>query len=260
MKPAQILPLFLLAASLLAGCQKSEPPPAEAPKLALPELVPLAAVGPGVHQITVDMPPSGPTVRCTLSIPLGYNNKASRPLVVALHDTSDGTPFYGRGMIDAVVKPGFDSLGVIAVAPDALDGGDWTTVGNETAVVWLTQCLQKSYAIDAKKVLLTGFGKGSQGTWAIAGRHQDLFAAALSIAGGPAAGETSWKIPLYVIHSQNDEVVPLPPTQRSIEALKAKGANVELKVIAGVSHYQTIKFVGALREAIPWLKRAWGER
>jgi predicted peptidase len=257
MKPFwSALGLAALLAAVMAGCRKAGPKEEEA-KLAIPDPVQLSPVGPGVHQLTVTMP-SGVLIHYTLSVPLGYNGTMRHPLIVALHYSGEVTPFYGRGMIDSLVKPAFDQLRAIAVAPDALDGGDWTSLANETAVVWLTRCLQKSYACDPKRVLLTGFSMGGQGTWYLAARHQDLFTAALPMSGFPVSGDAKWNIPVYVIHSQNDEVVPLPPTQKQVEVMKTKGANVELRVIAGVSHYQTIKFAGPLREAVPWLKQVWG--
>lgn len=256
MKPSCLFFCLVLLGTVLASCQKSDPQPSGF--LLVPEAVPLTPAGPGVHQQSVTMP-TGATLRYTLSIPLGYDSSRLRPLIVALHSDGEVTPYYGRSMIVSLVRPAFDALGAVAVAPDALDGGDWTSVTNEMAVVWLTQCIQKSYAIHPRKVLLTGFSMGGQGTWFIAGRHKDLFTTALPIAAKPAGGEVGWTIPVYVIHSQNDEVIPLGSTRQHVETLKARGAKVELKVIAGVTHYQTFKYVGALREAIPWLKRAWGD-
>lgn len=248
--------LVLPCCVLLGGCQKSEPTFSEV-KLSLPDAVALPLVSPGVHQEMVAMPPAT-TLRYTVSVPIGYDGKTPRPLIVALHDDGKGTPFQGRRMIDTLARPAFDSLGAVAIAPDALDGGDWTTAANEKAVVWLTRCVQKSYSIDPKKVLLTGFGRGGQGTWFLAGRHQDQFKAAIPIAGEPARGDVNWTIPLYVIHSQNDEILPLEPTEKHVAELKGRGTKVELKVINGVTHYQTGKFAGPLRETLPWLKRVWG--
>lgn len=255
MNQSRRLVCLLLLGTLLAGCQKSD---SQSSVVLVPDPARIPPEGPGVHQLSVHMPPET-TLRYTLSVPYGYDGSRLRPLIVALHYDGEVTPYYGKNMIDVLVKPAFDSLGAIMVAPDALEGGDWTTVTNEMAVVWLIRSLQKSYAIHPHKVLLTGFSMGGQGTWFIASRHKDLFSAALPIAGKPAGSDGGWTIPVYVIHSQNDEVVPLGPTRQHVDALKARGAKVELKAIAGVSHSQTFKYVGAMREAIPWLKRAWGD-
>jgi predicted peptidase len=216
----------------------------------------LPQAGPGIHQQTAALP-NGAILRYTVSVPLGLNGNKPVPLIVALHYGGDVTPFYGRGMIDELVGRAFGELAPVIVAPDALGGGDWTTPQNEQAVVWLTRSVMKSYPIDPKQVVLTGFSMGGQGTWFIGGRHQDLFTAAIPVAGEPRGGVLEWTVPVYVLHSENDTVLPLGPTRRHVEQLKAKGANIELKVVSGVTHYQTPKFAAPLKEAVPWLRQVW---
>ena len=79
-----------------------------------------------------------------------------------------------------------DRLGEGDVAPDAL-GGDWTDAKNEQAAVWLVKSAMKTYAIDPKRVVVTGFSLGGQGTWFLASRHQDVFTAAIPVAAPTAA-------------------------------------------------------------------------
>ncbi len=254
-RPLPALGFLLFCFVLLAGCQKEEPTATEV-NLAVPELATLSVRSPGVYEETALMLPGKP-LRYTILVPHGYDGTTPRPLVVALHYSGEVKPFFGRGMIDSLIKPAFESLGAIAVAPDALDGGNWTTTANEKAVLWLTRCVMKSYAVDPKKVLLTGFSMGGQGTWFLAGRHQELFKAAIPISGEPTGVPVSWSIPLYVIHSSNDEVMPLAATEKYVTDLKGRGGSVELKVVNGVGHYQTGKFARPLRETVPWLKRVW---
>jgi predicted peptidase len=216
----------------------------------------LPLLGPGVHEQTVVMPSVG-LLRYTVAIPLRHDGQSSRPLMMALHYGGEVTPFYGRGVLSLVRSAG-EHLGAITVAPDALGGVDWSTPQNEAAVVWLARSFQRSYAIDAKRVVLTGFGIGGQGTWYLAGRHQDLFTAAIPIAGEPAGGTAQWTIPLCAINSEHDLVRPLERTEKEVEALKTKGVKAELKVVSGVGHGQTIKYHVPLREAIYWVRDAWG--
>jgi predicted peptidase len=158
-------------------------------------------------------------------------------------------------MIDELVGPAFKDLGAVLVAPDSLEG-DWTTTKNQQAVVWLTRSIMKSYAIDPKRVVLTGYSMGGQGTWFIASRNQDLFTAAIPVAGEPAGG-SNWRIPLYVIHSKDDEIIAVGPTQKHVEELKAKGVKVEWKELTGLTHYQTPRYTAALRGTVPWLQQVW---
>src|SRR5262249_57751359 len=121
-------------------------------------------------------------------------------------------------------------VGASVIEPEANGDGPWTTQKNEDIVVWPNKSAMKTYAIDPKRVALTGFSMGGEGTWYIGSRHQDLFTAVIPIAGRPA-GSTDWKIPVCVIHSKKDQVVPIGPAEQHVKALRAKGAKVEWKVL-----------------------------
>ncbi len=246
----------LVGLAVLLACVGCPSDPAKRNKPAVPEPTALTPLPPGEHQQTVQVP-GGSSLHYTISVPPGYAQGQPTPLIVALHYGGDVTPFYGRGVIDELVAPALGELGAIIVAPDALGGGDWTTAENEKAVIWLTRSVMKSYSVDPKKVLVTGYSMGGQGAWFLGGRYQDLFTAVIPVAGEPAGGSLQWTVPVYVIHSQNDQIIPYGPVQKHVEQLKAKGANVELKTVSGLTHYQTTGFVGPLHETVPWLRQAW---
>src|SRR5262249_31087939 len=151
------------------------------------------------------------------------------------------TPFYGRGLIDSLVGPAFAELDALIVAPDAQRDSSWTSERNEQVVVWLVRSVLKSYVVDPKRVVLTGYSMGGEGTWYIGSRHQDLFTAAIPVAGRPAGG-LDWKIPVYAIHSRNDEVIPIGPAEQHVRKLKAKGAPVEWKAVTGLTHFETARY------------------
>jgi predicted peptidase len=114
-----------------------------------------------------------------------------------------------------------------------------------------------SYAVDPERVLLTGYSMGGQGTWYIAGRNQDLYTAAMPISGEAARGEVEWKIPVMVMHSLDDELMPFRQAEDLYIELKRQGANAELKVVTGVTHFETYRFVTPLRESVRWLQSVW---
>jgi predicted peptidase len=252
------LPIVLLLLTSCGGGNKTEPEPAQASQPTTAEPIQLRVTGEGIQPGTVRLA-DGTIVRYTVSVPHGYKSDQPCPLVVALHYAGGGSPFYGRGMVEALVGPAFADAGAIVIAPDAHGDGPWTTQKNEDIVVWLTKSAMKTYAVDPKRIALTGFSMGGEGTWYIGSRHQDLFSAAIPIAGRPA-GSAEWKIPVYVIHSQKDQVVPIGPAEQHVKALKAKGANVEWKVLPDLTHFQTDRYQGALREAAKWWKESWKEK
>ncbi len=114
--------------------------------------------------------------------------------------------------------------------------------------------------VDRQRVLLTGYSKGGIGTWELAARHPDRFTAAIVMAGRPRPEMSSvdWRVPLYVIHAREDEVLDLGATEEIVTALRDRGVPVELHILEGVTHYETQHFARALHRALPWLERTWG--
>ncbi len=198
--------------------------------------------------------------RYTIAIPEHYTGDQAAPLVVALHWGGTIRAFYGREMLEYLIEPALSSLDAILVAPDC-QHGNWTNVHSQAAVVRLLATLHESYHLDDRRTLITGYSLGGAGTWYLAARHQDRFAAALPISGWPQldSAEVEWKIPLYVIHSRQDEVAPFERTARVVKQLQTKHAPVQFVRLDGVTHYETERFVEPLRAAIPWIHQAWSK-
>ena len=200
-----------------------------------------------------------PGRRYTIAIPKNYTDDLPIPLILALHYGGHGAPFFGKFFLTGLVEPALRKLKAIIVAPDCPGGVDWTDERSETEVLTLLDFVYDTYNIDPRRTLITGYSMGGAGTWYLAARHPDLFSAALVMAGRPTfdVKDIQWDIPLYIIHSRQDEVVPLEPTETAVSQLKDRGIPVELVIIDGITHYETNRFVGHLRAAIPWIEQAW---
>jgi dipeptidyl aminopeptidase/acylaminoacyl peptidase len=112
------------------------------------------------------------------------------------------------------------------------------------------------WPVDPERVVVTGFSMGGIGAWYLAGRHPDRFCAAVPVAAHPA-GEPDGSVPFYVLHSRQDRVLDLEPTERAVAALRKRGGHVELVILDGLGHYQTGRYVEPLRGAVDWLRRLW---
>jgi predicted peptidase len=247
---------LLLVVVLSVGCSgaSSTGGPSTA---AVPEPAELPKLSAGIHQQTAEVSGVG-SLKYTIDIPASYDGKTPVPLVLALHYGYDGprpSPYTGGEMVEAF-RPGLAGLNAIVIAPDAL-GGSWTDASNEKAAVWLTKSAMKTYAIDPKNVIITGFSLGGEGTWFIGSRHQDLFTAAIPVAAPVAGGDTAWRIPVYVIHSDKDEVVPYNTARKHADAVKAKGVKLEFKTVNGLSHYKTGAYGIHLKDAVKWVQAEW---
>ena len=217
---------------------------------------PAPVLGPGIHSLT--LPRVGePAIHYAISIPQNYSPSTRVPLVLALH--YGGNPAgAGRGVLEILVRPALSELGAIIVAPDSLGGG-WDSAANERAVNLLLDTVLASYSIDARKILVTGFSMGGSGTWHFASKYPERFSAAVPVAGRPPASIEGWRIPVLAIHSRNDEIMPIGPTETRIAELRKSGARAELISLTGITHYETNRFVDGLRRAVPWLKEIWSK-
>jgi hypothetical protein len=156
-------------------------------------------------------------------------------------------------MVEILTGPALQELGAIIVAPDSVRG-DWSTPENEKAVIALLDMVASRYAIDKKRTAVTGYSMGGTGSWTFAQKFPDRFAAAIPIASRPPSSAAGWHLPVLAIHSRNDQVAPFAPAEARIAELQKAGVNAKLIALSGITHYETNRFQGALRQAVPWLR------
>lgn len=100
---------------------------------------------------------------------------------------------------------------------------------------------QRLGRVDASRIYLTGLSMGGMGTYQLAVRHPDTFAACAPIcglyAGEADVGAAKIKhIPFWAFHGDHDKAVPLNAHQPMIDALKEAGADVTFTVYPKVGH------------------------
>jgi len=210
--------------------------------------------GPGRKRMTLALE-SGP-LRYSLSMPdLDDGDRA--PLILALHYGGEVTPWYSMPFLEMLAGPAFEPLGAVIVAPDC-PGRGWTDPKSEAAALALVRHALDHWPVDSRRVAVSGFSMGGTGTWHLAAGHPERFSAALPVAGRP--GDTLPTIPLYAIHSRQDDVIALSPAKRAVKAMKNQGVPVKLVVLEdGPAHYRTAAFAPALRRGAGWLERLWEE-
>jgi len=209
---------------------------------------------PGIHEQVF----SRRNQRYTIAIPAGYVEQQAAPLVLALHYAGPVTPFYGKGILVGLVEPALQELGALIVAPDC-QHESWANPQSESDIVELLAHLQDNYALDAHRTLITGYSLGGAGTWYLAARNQSRFAAAIPMAGWPQpdSAHVRWEIPLFVIHSRQDEIVPFEQTEQIVRRLQDSGADIECMWLQDVTHYETGYFIEPLRATLPWIRKVW---
>lgn len=212
---------------------------------------------PSVLQRTFVTPDAG-RILYGISVPADYNSRQPRPLVLALHPGGERTPYYGLSFMRGIVSPALKELGAIIVAPDCPTRA-WSDPMADRAVMALIQNVLENYAIDRRRILVTGFSLGGRGTWFMSSHHADLFTAAIPIAGssGGEPLDRLGRIPTYVIHSRDDEVSPFEPDERTTRELEKLGRLVRFEALEGLSHYAMGGYVDALTRGGRWVAERW---
>jgi predicted peptidase len=212
---------------------------------------------PGQHDLVLPRADE-PAIRYAISIPANYSPSTPVPLILALHFGVRGADAAGAGgdVMRILVGPAFAGLGAIIVAPDSVRG-DWSTPENEKAVNELLDTVFGHYAIDKKKIAVTGYSMGGAGSWHFAEKFPERFSAAIPVSGRPPVSASGWQIPVLAIHSRDDQVAPFGPTEARIAELQKAGVNAKLIALTGITHYETNRFRNALQRAVPWLREVW---
>lgn len=92
--------------------------------------------------------------------------------------------------------------------------------------------------VDLKRVYLTGISMGGYGSWELAMRHPEWFAAVAPICGGGDESKVAVlkPVPIWTFHGTADQAIPIERTQRLVDALTSAGGNVKFTKLEGVGH------------------------
>jgi predicted peptidase len=210
----------------------------------------------GVHQL--ELPTADGPLLYGISIPRGYDPGKPRPLVLALHPGGSRTAYYGAMFMRQVVAPALVGLEPIIIAPDCPTRA-WSDPIADRGVMALVKHALDNYAIDRRRILVTGFSLGGRGTWFFATHHSDLFTGAIPMAAsvGDDPPDRRGVIPTYIIHSRMDEVVPFEPAEQNARALEKLGRPVRFEALDEIGHFQMGGYIDALRRAGRWISERW---
>lgn len=134
------------------------------------------------------------------------------------------------------------------------------------AVIKAMDQVLASRPIDSSRVYLTGLSMGGFGSFDLAARRPEVFAAVLPICGGgdPETAARIQHIPFCIVHGADDPIVPVVLSQRMRDALVAAGAPPRYEEPTGVGHVSWgAAYSGDPGSALEWMfeqKRAPAEK
>lgn len=181
------------------------------------------------------------------------------PLVVFLHGAGE------RGQDNLIQLFGFpDQLSepemrsrfpCICLAPQCPERSDWTR--HLDSLEQLIEQWRSDPRVDPCRIYLTGLSMGGFGTWHLAARRPDLFAAVVPICGGgnPSAASKLVGLPIWAVHGQEDPVVPASQSRAMIEAIRAAGGRPEYTELPGVGHDSWTATYRDPKGPLPWMFR-----
>jgi poly(3-hydroxybutyrate) depolymerase len=192
-----------------------------------------------------------------LYVPKTYTKARVYPLIVALHGLggTEDSMFDGYGR---QLTPLAEQRGYIVVAPLGyrVDGGYGWGLGNPPAdaatrrlqelseqdVMRVLKLVKEQYRVDENRIYLMGHSMGAIGTWRIAPKYPEVWAALGPIAGaGTAATVEKMKhIPQIVVHGDADPTVNVQGSRLMVAEMKRLGVDVKYIEVAGGNHSDVV--------------------
>lgn len=178
-----------------------------------------------------------------LYLPEDYDDSKRYPLILFLHGAGERGDDLDLLKLHGPPKriANGDHFPFIIVSPQCPENERWSSFWD--ALVALVDEIIANYAVDEKRVYLTGLSMGGFGTFEVARKYPNRFAAIAPICGGlpvlvdPAmAAQVLIEMPTWVFHGAKDDVVPLEASQVVVDALKAVGNPVTFTVYPDADH------------------------
>ncbi len=173
-----------------------------------------------------------------LYLPPGYDQQEKWPLVLFLHGIGERGDDLSRvesiGLAHNIAEG--EDFPFIAISPQCPLPHVWPELTVELNS--LLDDIIANYAVDTSRIYLTGLSMGGYGTWYMAARFPERFAAIAPICGGGAwwVPEKLQNMPAWVFHGDADPVVPLHHSSDMVNALRELGNDVRFTVYPGVTH------------------------
>lgn len=185
-------------------------------------------------------------------VPSKYDAAKPMPLVVALHGMGGDENSYFAAYDNGLVKREAEARGYLVVCPKGRGSASMYAGDAERDVMDVIAAMKRDYNVDADRVYLTGHSMGGYGTWSIAPKYPEIFAALAPIAGGgnPQTLSKIKHVPQIVIHGDNDPTVPVERSRVMVKAAQELGIKIKYIEVPGGNH--TDIAVPAMKDIFDW--------
>ncbi|MSR20759.1 MAG: hypothetical protein EXR91_07245 [Gemmatimonadetes bacterium] len=190
-------------------------------------------------------------------VPTEYDPSRPIALIVALHGLGGTEDSFFTGY-DGLVPLLAEERGYLVAAPLGyrVDGSygwglanlpaDPTTrqvqARSEEDVMQVLERVREQYNVDPRRIYLMGHSMGAIGTWRIAPKYPDLWAAlgAFAGAGQPATLERIAGVPQFVVHGDADPTVNVAGSRGMVARMRELGVTFEYIEVPGGGHSDVV--------------------
>ena len=186
-------------------------------------------------------------------VPTSYTGAKAFPLIIALHGLGGTEDAFFDGY-DKKLPPLAESHGYIVAAPLGyrVDGSYGWGLGtppadpntkrmqdfSEQDVMQVLATMRKLYKIDDSRIYLMGHSMGAIGTWKVAPKFPDIWAAIapFSGSGAPNTLEKIRGVPEIIVHGDADPTVNVSGSRAMVAKLKEMGTEFKYIEVPGGLH------------------------
>lgn len=193
-------------------------------------------------------------------VPVGYTPDRAWPIILFLHGAgergADGSLQTTVGLAPAIRRDR-SRFPALIVMPQLPQDSQWVGAPAEAAVEALRRTMAE-FRVDSSRIYLTGISMGGHGSWYLAFRYPELFAAVAPICGwvterpdlpgsvpvvpadsGPPLPTLAARLrhmSIWIFHGEMDQVVPVAASREAAAALRAVGGHIRYTELLGLDH------------------------
>ncbi|WP_091036534.1 alpha/beta fold hydrolase [Microbacterium oxydans] len=187
-----------------------------------------------------DAPTPADVLRYLVHLPDDYDSDPGRlwPLVLFLHGAGERGSDLDLAAVHGPPRLADDGheFPFVLVTPQCGESSQW--VAELSTLSGLVDEVVSTHRVDPARISVTGLSMGGFGTWSLAVRYPERFAAIAPICGGlwMQSAEPIRHLPVWAFHGDADDVVPISATEEITTELRSLDADVRFTRYAGVGH------------------------